>query len=93
MKAMDLLLSCLSITEDEYNYSGSFTLSTNEKSKNIDIIDLENKLILTEIKTFFNLEEDIIIIRRIIMDMLVEKACIGSLIVEGEDFDERCKSK
>jgi hypothetical protein len=84
MRTSELLLSILDITEDEYSYKGQFTLSTPEKAKSVDIFCLESGSALNELANFFNLDEDPSEIKRILMDMVMEKAYISSMIVEGE---------
>jgi hypothetical protein len=84
MKTSELLLSILDITEDEYSYKGQFTLSTPEKSKTVDIMDLERDSSVKELISFFNLEDEPPEIRKTLMNMVMEKAYISSLIVEGD---------
>lgn len=86
MKTSDLLLSSLNITEDDYNYKGQFILSTSDKTRSVDMAEIETEDKLREISDFFGLEEKPEDIRRILMDMVMEKAYICSSIVEGESF-------
>jgi len=88
MKASDLLLSNLNITEDEYVYKGSFFLSDGEKSIEVDVADLQHNSKILELKNFFNLDESEEIIRNTIVEMIVEKSSISSKICEGENYDE-----
>lgn len=84
MRTSDLLLSSLDITEDEYFYKGQFILSSADKAKHVDIMELERVTDLSELKSFFSLEESSDEIRKILMEMVMEKADIGSIIVEGK---------
>lgn len=93
MKTSQLLLSGLDITEDSYNFEAQFILSASDKSKSIDIGDLDSESKLKEIKAFFGLEESPGDMRRQLMDMVMEKANIGSTIIEGEDYEETIKVK
>lgn len=93
MKTVNLLVSSLSITEDDYSYKGLFILSENEKTINVDISDLENNSKLMEIKAFFELEESPVEIRKILMDLVMEKASISSKFNEGEQYGEELKRK
>ncbi len=93
MKMDQLLLSSLDITEDEYHFKGQFILKSSTKSKSIDLEDLERPSVLESIKHYFDLEETTKEIRSRLMDMVMEKAHIGSKIVEGENYDESAKNK
>jgi len=86
MKTRQLLLSGLDITEDNYSFKGQFILSGSGKTKHVDVEDLEHQSFLTNLKEYFGLEENTADIRNILMDMVVEKAHIGSKIVEGENY-------
>ena len=87
MRTYDILLSGLNITEDDYNYKGQFILSSNNKSINVDISELENTEQINEIRKYFDLEEPADEIRKIIMDMVMEKAMIVSRNSEGEKYE------
>ena len=89
MKTTDLLLSSLSITEDEYDYKGSFFLGSGGVSVKVDISDLQSNTKIDELKGVFKLEEEPDEIRKIIMDMVMEKAVISSKITEGEEYEEK----
>ncbi len=93
MKTSQLLLSSLDITEDGYSFKAQFILSSPEKSKNVDIDALESESSLEEIKTYFGLDESTSEIKNQLMDMIMEKAHIGSTIIEGEDYEETVKKK
>lgn len=93
MKTSDLLLSGLDITEDRYIYEGKFILSTPDKSKNVNIGDLDLESKLLELKTYFALDETPTEIRRQLMDMVMENANIVSKVIEGENYEERTKMK
>ena len=86
MKTSHLLLSGLDITEDEYNFKAQFILNAHDKSKSVDINDMESDSMLEEIKTYFGLEDSPDEIKKQLMSMVMEKASIGSKIIEGEDF-------
>jgi hypothetical protein len=93
MRTNQLILSGLHITEDEYSYKGQFILSAQGKSRSVDMDDLEQSSFISELKKFFDLEEPVGEIRNILMDMVVDKAHIGSRIVEGENYEEASKKK
>jgi hypothetical protein len=93
MKTNQLIISGLHITEDEYSYKGQFILSADGKTKNVDMDDIEKSDYISELKDFFSLDEPAGDIRNILMEMIVEKAHIGSKIVEGENYEEASKQK
>ena len=93
MKTSQLLLSGLDITEDEYNFKAQFILNAPGKSKSFDIDDLDSDSKLDKIKTYFDLEESLSEIKKQLMEMIMEKANIGSTIIEGEDYEETIKIK
>jgi hypothetical protein len=88
MRTEQLLLSSLDITEDEYMFKGQFILNSGDKSKHVDMEELEQQSFLEELKEYFNLEESTSEIRNKIIDMVVEKAQISSKIVDGRNFEE-----
>lgn len=88
MKASNLLLSGLNITEDEYSFKAQFFLSCSGKTISIDIGDLESKTNLEKIKELFDLEESLDELKSTIMSMIIEKANISSKINEGENYNE-----
>lgn len=93
MKTSQLLLSGLDITEDAYNFKAQFILSTSNKSRSVDIGDLDSEAKLCEIKDFFNLEEAPSEIGNQLMELIMEKANISSSIIEGNDYEETIKVK
>lgn len=93
MKTSQLLMSGLDITEDEYNFKAQFILNAPGKSKCFDIGDLDSDTLLDKIKTYFGLEESPYEIKNQLMEMVMEKANIGSTIIEGEDYEETIKRK
>ena len=93
MKTSQLLLSGLDITEDAYNFKAQFILTASGKSKSFDIGDLDSESMLEKIKIYFSLEESPAEIKRQLMEMIMEKANIGSTIIEGEDYEETIKKK
>ncbi len=93
MKTSQLLLSGLDITEDEYSYKAQFILNAPGKSKSYEISDLDSGHILAEIKTYFSLDESPDEIAKTLMDMVMEKANIGSTIIEGENYEETINRK
>jgi len=93
MKTIDLLVSNVNITEDEYSYKGLFILSFEGKSLNVDMSELENSAKIEEIKNLFGLQEDNSVIKKIIMDKVFEKASISSVLSEGEGYEESSKRK
>lgn len=86
MQATNLLVSNLSITEDEYIYKGQFTLSAEGKSTTMDLTELDSPSRLEEIKVLFSLEESVDIIRKELFSMVMEKSSISSRIKEGKDY-------
>lgn len=93
MKTSQLLMTGLDITEDEYNYKAQFILNSPGKSKSLEIGDLDSSSILEEIKTYFNLDDSPSEIKEQLMGMIMEKANIGSTIIEGLDYEETVKKK
>lgn len=93
MKTSQLLLSSLDITEDAYFFKAQFILSTFNKTRSVDISDLDSEAKLMEIKEFFNLEETPLEIKSQLMELIMEKAKISSSIVEGNDYEETIKVK
>jgi len=93
MKTTELLVSNLSITEDDYNYKGIFTLSNKDNSISVDLADLETTSKIEEIKTFFGLDEDTEIIKDTILKMVIENSAISSRIKQGEEYNENTKKK
>ncbi|MCX7923406.1 MAG: hypothetical protein N3B21_15560 [Clostridia bacterium] len=88
MKANDLLVSNLHISEDEYSYRGIFTLSAGDKALSIELSDMDNSSIIQEIRSFFSLENSNNEIRETIMNQLVEKAALSSKTTEGKKYQE-----
>jgi hypothetical protein len=93
MKTKQLLLSGLDISEDEYSFKAQFILSASGKSTSVDLESVEQTAVLKELKNYFELEEDTDDIRRLLMDMVMEKAHVNSTIVEGENYEESSKKK
>ncbi len=93
MKTSELLLSSLNITEDDYSYKGLFILSSNSKSKQMDMSDLDHDSRMDDLKEYFGLDESSAEIKVILMDMIFDKANISSVINEGEDYEEKAKRK
>jgi len=89
MKTRNLLLSSLDITEDEYYYKGSFFLSCGDTSLKVDVADLQGIAKINEIKDFFKLEESPEEVRKVLMEMVVEKAHISSKYTEGENYGDK----
>ena len=87
MKASELLVSSVNITEDEYCYKGTFILSGNDKSLYMDMAELEDTRKIEDIKSMFGLEESTDAVNKTIMDMILEKAAISSRINEGESYN------
>ena len=88
MKTADLLVSNLSITEDDYTFKGPFTLSFGNKSMDLDITDIDVPEKLNEIKTYFGLDEDNTEINKALFDAVLKEAGISSVIKEGENYNE-----
>lgn len=93
MRVEQLNLSNLHITEDEYHFKGQFILSASDKSRSVDLEDLEKNTFLEDLKAYFELEEPASEIRDKLMEKVMEKAHIGSKIVQGENYDESAKDK
>lgn len=91
MRMDQLILSGLHITEDEYHFRGQFILNGLDKSRTVDLEDLDKDAQLEDLKTYFSLEESISDIRSGLMDKVMEKAHISSKIVEGKNYDESAK--
>jgi len=88
MRTDQLLMSGLDITEDNYIFKGQFILSIGDKSRHVDMEELEKLPYLEELKKYFDLEESPSEIRDILIDMVVEKEKIGSKIREGKNLEE-----
>ncbi|MCX7748397.1 MAG: hypothetical protein N2645_16155 [Clostridia bacterium] len=88
MRSKDLLLTNLVVTEDNYSFYGSFTLSSSDKSITVNLSDLDSDIKLNEIKNLFHLEETNEEIKKILMDKISENAQIGSHLKEGEKYQE-----
>ncbi len=88
MKTIDLLVTSLDITEDEYIYKGSFILKSEEKSLKIDLAEAENNETLNKIKAFFDLEESTETIKEFLMNEVITKSQISSRNSEGKDYEE-----
>ncbi len=93
MKVDQLILSGLHITEDEYHFAGQFILNGLDKSKTVDLEDLDKDTMLESLKSYFSLEEPVSEIRSRLMEKVMEKAHISSKIVEGINYDESAKKK
>jgi len=89
MKISDLLISGVHISEDNYHYTGQFTLSAGNKSIDVDITELNDNKVIDSIKKYFNLQESVETIRQSLIDRLVLKAGIPSKNVQGENYFER----
>lgn len=92
MRTENLLVSSVNITEDEYIYKGLCTLSLEDRTKVIDIGDLENPSSLQQIKDFFILEEPEDVIRQILVKKVMEKAVITSRDRQGENYSESAEN-
>ncbi|MBZ4646381.1 MAG: hypothetical protein PWR27_341 [Petroclostridium sp.] len=93
MLCKDLKVVNLNITEDYYEYKGLFRLCSGEKCLDIDLMDLDNDNKLKEIKSNFNLKDDISDIKTILMEKIMEATKIESRIVEGKDYNENENDK
>lgn len=80
MNANELLVSSVHITEDEYCYKGLFILSNSDKSMNVDLAEFEGLSKIEEIKSFFNLEDSNDIIKKVILENIMDKASLSSKI-------------
>ncbi|NMB95518.1 MAG: hypothetical protein GYA02_02750 [Clostridiaceae bacterium] len=88
MRISDLLISGVHISEDNYHYTGQFTLSDGNKTLDVDIAELNDEKTVNLIKENFNLAESVEEIRKSLIDRLVLKAGISSKNVQGEDYFE-----
>ncbi|MDP4093749.1 MAG: hypothetical protein Q8920_10355 [Bacillota bacterium] len=88
MDAKDLLVSNLSIAEENYSCKGTMVLSDGSISKNIDISSLDDAEVLDSIKRIFTLSDSIDIIHKKIMKLIIEKAALSSKISEGESYNK-----
>ena len=74
----------LSITEDYYDYKGTFTLYDGEKFLDAELDDLDGERAM-EIKDFFGLQGTLAEIRDDIMALIMEAAKDECRNVEGEE--------
>jgi hypothetical protein len=93
MKSSELLVSNLSITEDEYNYRGVFTLSCNDIVMTIELSDMDTLKTIEEIKEKFELDEEIAAIRKILMDKVITHSGLSSRNNEGENYNDSTSKK
>ena len=91
MKTSELLLTILDITEDEYSFKAQFILKSGDKSKSMDIADLDSNEKLEQLRNYFGLEDSLTEISKQLMEKIMEKANISSKIVEGEKYEETSK--
>lgn len=89
MKINKLLVSGVNISEDDYDYRGTFILSNeNEFSMEVDLAAFESdESLLLRIKSEFKLSDPLSSIKDTIMKKVMEKASLSSKDVQGEDFD------
>lgn len=93
MKLMDLQVSNLNISEDEYSYKGLFTLSGEGISIGVDMAELEENLTINEIVEKFALQESKEEIRKVIMEKVMVQAAVSTHIKEGIDFQTEKRKK
>lgn len=77
MLSSDLKVVCLNITEDFYDYKGTFQLCSDNKSIDLEFTELTDQK-LKEIKADFGLEESIGEINDAIMAKVFEAANVES---------------
>lgn len=89
MKINELLVSGVNISEDDYDYRGTFILSNkNEDSMEVDLAEFESdESVLLLIKSEFGLVDPISSIKDAIMKKVMENAALSSKNVQGENFD------
>ncbi len=92
MFSKDLRIVNLNITEDYYDYKGLFILRGGDKEFDVDLANAEKESKLKEIKTYFELEDEIEIIRKTIMDKVMEASKIETRIIEGKNYNEESKT-
>jgi len=94
LKINELVISCVNISEDGYDYRGTFLLSCEEdefssESLEIDLAQFESSLdILHFIKNHFKIEESPPTIKKSIMDKVIEYSGLSSKDVHGENFNQ-----
>jgi len=84
----DLKVVNLNITEDFYIYKGVFQLCSSDKSMEIDLADFSdyNERKLKEIKNYFDLNDSLRDIYKIIMDKVMDAAKIQSRVIENYSY-------
>ncbi len=92
MLSKDLKIINLNITEDYYDYKGLFILRGGEKELDVDLANVEKQSMIQQIKTYFDLDDDIEKIRKTIMDKLMEASKIEARIIEGKHYNEDLKN-
>jgi hypothetical protein len=85
MLSKDLKVVSLCVTEDYYDYKGTFQLHGERGYMEIDLSDLTDEK-TKEIKGHFNLEECLEDIKDTIMAKVLESANIECKIVEGKNY-------
>ncbi len=83
MKSRDLRVVGLSITEDFYNYKGTFWLHGGNDSIFVDLEEFNDEM-LEKIREKFGIEEEPEAIRETIMSKLVEASKLESRDVRGK---------
>lgn len=93
MQLKDLLVSNLTISEDNYSFKGTFTLSGGDKSISVDVEGIQSKADIERIKEYFMLEEPADTVRKVLMEQVIKNSAISSKICEGENYEESAKEK
>ena len=94
LKIDELMISCVNISEDGYDYRGTFFLScvTDEFSTSaleIDLARFESSIDLIHfIKDHFKIDESLQRIKQSIMDKVIEYSGLSSKDVHGENFNQ-----
>ena len=93
MNINELLVSGVNISEDDYDYRGTFILSHEDENSTLPSMEIDlaafesDESILNQIKSGFDLSEPICSIKDAIMKKVMESAALSSKDVQGEDFD------
>jgi hypothetical protein len=93
MKLEQLLVTNLSISEDNYQYQAKFSIGTDQFKFDLEISDLETEKVLQDLKDQFSLEEDLGSIKKKVTEMVIEKSSISSKVSEGEHYQESTQKK
>jgi len=95
LKINELLVSCVNISEDGYDYRGTFILSCCETEVSdtvpmeIDLAEFESDCALLEkIRIHFRIESPVADIKKVIMKKVMIHSGLSSKHVQGEYFNQ-----